>query len=70
MQSACISCPILVTLEFSRQIFDKYSNFKFIKNPLSGIRVVACWQTDRRTDGGTERYDKANIRFSRFCESS
>jgi hypothetical protein len=29
-------------LEFSRQIFEKYSNIKLHENPSSGSRVVAC----------------------------
>jgi len=35
-----------MNLEFSRQIFKKYLNTKFNKNPSSGSRVVACRQTD------------------------
>ena len=30
----------------SRQIFEKYSNMKFRKNPSSGSRVVSCGRTD------------------------
>jgi hypothetical protein len=30
------SCQILMKLEFSRQIFEKYSNMKFHENPSSG----------------------------------
>jgi hypothetical protein len=33
-------------LEFSRQIFEKYSNTKFYENPSSGSRVVPWEQTD------------------------
>jgi hypothetical protein len=33
-------------LEFSRQIFEKYSNIKFYENPFSGSGVVPCGQTD------------------------
>ena len=36
--------------EFSRQIFEKYSNIKFHENLSSGSRVVACDRTDGRTD--------------------
>ena len=36
--------------EFSRQIFEKYSNIKFHENPSSGSRVVPCGPTDGRTD--------------------
>jgi len=37
-------------LEFSGQIFEKFSNIKFHENPSSGRRVVPCGQTDGRTD--------------------
>jgi len=36
-------------LEFSGRIFEKYSNFKFNKNPSTGRgggRVVPCGETD------------------------
>jgi hypothetical protein len=33
-------------LEFSRQIFEKYSNIKFHENPSSGSRIVSCGWTD------------------------
>jgi len=36
-------------LEFFRQIFEKYSNIKFYKNPSTGIRDVPCGQTNRQT---------------------
>jgi len=49
MYSDIYSCQILMNLEFSRQVFEKYSNVKFHENPLSGNRVVPCWQTDGRT---------------------
>jgi len=50
-----------MNLEFSPQIFEKFSNIKFHENPCIGIRVVPCgWadgQTYRRretqTDGRT-----------------
>jgi hypothetical protein len=32
--------------EFSRQIFQNYSNIKLYKNPSKGNRVVQCGQTD------------------------
>jgi len=39
-------------IEFSRQFFEKYSNFKFNENPSSGIRVVPCGMTEGRRDTG------------------
>jgi hypothetical protein len=35
--------------EFSRQIFEKYSNIKSNENPSSGNRVAPCRWTDRQT---------------------
>jgi len=35
--------------EFSRQIFEKYSNTKFNENPSSGRRVVQRGGTDGQT---------------------
>jgi len=37
-------------LEFSRQIFEKYSNIKFHENTSSGSRVVSCGRTDRHDE--------------------
>jgi hypothetical protein len=37
-------------LDFSRQVFEKYSNVTFHENPPSGSRVVACGRTDGQTD--------------------
>jgi len=39
----------LMKLEFSGQIFEKYSNIRFQENPSSGSRVVPCGLTDGRT---------------------
>jgi hypothetical protein len=47
-------------LEFSRKIFEKYSNVTFHKNPPGGSRVLPCG----RTDG----HDEAYGRFSQFCK--
>jgi len=35
-----------MTLEFSRQIFEKYSSIKFGENSSSGSRVAPCGRTD------------------------
>jgi hypothetical protein len=37
-------------LEFSRQIFEKYTSIKFHENPSSGRRVVPCGQMNGQTD--------------------
>jgi hypothetical protein len=47
MLSTRHSCAILMQIEFSRQIFEKYLKPKFHKNPSSGSRVVQCGQKDR-----------------------
>ena len=37
-------------IEFSPQIFPKYTNIKLHENSSSGILVVPCGQTDVRTE--------------------
>jgi len=46
MKSTRHSFQILTKLEFSQQIFEKYSNIKFHENLSCGSRVVSCGQTD------------------------
>jgi hypothetical protein len=46
MLSARFSCQILMKLEFSQQIFEKYSNIKFHENPSIGSPVLPCIRTD------------------------
>ena len=53
------SCQILMKLEFPRQIIEQSSNIKF-NETIGWERSCAM----RRAD----RYDKANSRFSKFCE--
>jgi hypothetical protein len=48
MWSTPCSCQILITLEFSGRIYEKYSNTKFRENPSSGSRVAPCGQTDKQ----------------------
>jgi hypothetical protein len=45
-------------------VFQKYTNIQFHKNSPSGSPVVACRQTNGRTDG----HDEANSCFWKFCE--
>jgi len=61
MRSTRHCCQILMKLEFSRQIFEKFWSIKFHENPSSGCRVVPLWK-DRWTDG----HDEANNQFSQF----
>jgi len=50
MSSTRYSCPILMTLEYSRQILKKNSSdTKFTLNPSSGSRVVPSGRTDGQT---------------------
>jgi hypothetical protein len=53
-----ILCQILMTLELSRQIFEKSSNIKFHETCPMNAELFH-----------TDRHDKTNSRFSRFCES-
>ena len=54
------SCQVLTKREFSRQIFEKYSNIRFHKNPSNGSPVVLCGQADR--------HDEVNGRFWQLLE--
>jgi hypothetical protein len=54
-------CQILMKLEVSGQIFEKYSNIKFHANPSSGSRIVSCGQTDRH------EADSRSSQFLRPC---
>jgi len=49
MQSTRYSGQILLKLEFSWQIFEKYANVKFHENQSGGSRVVSCGRTDTVT---------------------
>jgi hypothetical protein len=60
------SCQILMKLEFSQQIFEKYLEYQISLNPFSGRKVFLC----RQTDGWTDRHAESNSRFSRFCEGA
>jgi len=52
-----------MTLEFSRQILEKYSNIEFHKIPPVEIEL---FHADRQTDGQTDRHDEANSHFLQF----
>jgi hypothetical protein len=58
MWSTGYSCEILIKLQFSGQIFEKYWNIKFHGNPSSGSRVVTC-----RLEGHADRHDEADSQF-------
>jgi len=71
IHSTLYSYPILMKLEFSRQIFEKYSNIKFHENPLRGSRDVACGQRDGQDEvvfGNFEKEPKniEVLKYSKF----
>jgi hypothetical protein len=43
------ACQILMKLEFSPQIFEKYANIKFNETPSIGSRVFPCGRTGGQT---------------------
>ena len=65
--STFYSCHILMKIEFSRQIFEKYSNIKFHENPSNGNRGVPYGRTDGRTDRQADKLDEANSHFRNFA---
>ena len=65
MCSTRYSCPIFIKLEFSQQIFEKYSNIKFHENPSSGSRF---FRADRGTDGRLGR-TKLTVVFRKFSNA-
>ena len=48
---------IFIDLEFSRQIFEKFSNFKSHANPSIRNRVIVVRQTDGQTNRQTDGND-------------
>jgi hypothetical protein len=55
--------------EFSRQIFEKYTNMNFHENPSIVSLVVPCRLTDRWTDGRMAR-TKLIVSFRDFANAS
>ena len=53
MRSTGYSCQILMKLELSWWIFEKYSNINSHENPSSGIRFVPCGRTDRQVESNS-----------------
>jgi hypothetical protein len=60
MYSTLYSLRILNKLEFSLQVFKKYSITKFRENSSNGSQIILYGQTDKRV--------KANSPISQFCE--
>jgi hypothetical protein len=67
MYNTSYSLRILVKLEFSWTIFDKFSSIKLQENPSVGNQLVPCGQTGQSVRQ-TDRHDEANSRFSKFYE--
>jgi len=61
-------CQILKKLEFSPEIFEKYTNVKFNNNSSSGSLVVPCEQTDGRWYRRIDRNGEGNSRFHSFAK--
>jgi len=53
MENTCYSCQILMKLELSLPVVEKYSNIRFHENASSDSQVVPCRQMDRRRDRQT-----------------
>ena len=66
MYSTHYSCQSVMKLEFSRQVFEKYSNIKFHENLSSGSRVTPCRQTDSQPDTWTDMI-KLTVTFRNFA---
>jgi hypothetical protein len=68
MKSVHYSCRILRELEFSQQIFEKYTNIKRHENLSGESRVVTCGRTDGRTDRQTSM-TQLQVIFSNFSKA-
>jgi len=67
MKSNRYFCQIIMKIEFSGQIFEKY--LYFLKNPSGGsFSMRMDGRTVGHTDRETDRHDEANGRFSQFFE--
>ena len=64
MQSMRYSCQILMKLESSRQIFEKYSKYQILWKYFRWEQSCSL----RKEGGRTERQDEINSRVSKFCE--
>jgi hypothetical protein len=68
MNSKRYSCQILMKLEFTRQIFGKYSNITYHETPSSWSGVFPCGQTYRWTDVETDMA-KPTVAFRNFAKA-
>ena len=60
MYGSPCSCRNLMKLEFSGQIFEKYSNIKFHENPSSRSGDVPCGREDPFNEANSCFYNFAN----------
>jgi hypothetical protein len=60
-----VFCPILMKLEISGQVFEKYWNINFYENPPSGPKL---FHADGRTDGRTN-VTKLIVAFRNFANA-
>ena len=63
------SFHILMTIEFSSHIFEKYSNTKYSDNtPVETVLFHTSGRADRQkqTDRQTDRYGEGNSRLTKF----
>jgi len=65
-RSALYSSQILIKPEFSRTLFESFSNIKFYENPSNERRVVPCGREDRQT----VRHDESITSFWKIFESA
>ena len=77
MIKICFGLPVklpsflsdLIIMEFSRLIFEIYSNIKFHENPSGGYRVVPFRTMNGRTERQAEM-TKLTVAFAQFFEPS
>ena len=64
MQGTHFSYKIIIKLESSRHIYEKYSNIKFHENASDGCLVAPSGQTDRQRD-----MMKPTVAFLKFANA-
>jgi len=63
--------PSLTKSEFSRQIFEKFSNIKFYENPSGLSRIALCRQTEWQADFNFRNFSNAPEEWLHFrCVSN
>jgi hypothetical protein len=67
MSNTSYTFQILMKLEFSRHIFEKYSKHHITRKTFQW-ETSCSMRTAGRPDGRTHRHEEANSRLSQFCE--